>query len=250
MSSLFTEPQNPGGWQMIGKTGIWLLIGFILAVLVFALMWVLGSDFFIESAGMFMAFVLVIVACLVTLIGMGIFSGLLNMAFGQDYYDFGKMFGFSVLANGLLVLLFLPIYVMMSGELTSLLFVYAIHVMFAFFISYTLVELTTNPSYAASNLIGTTLGFGLTLVIYMGIYSMTMGSSDVGDATMGTNSLYLYILSPFLISYVLIPLMHGIWTQIYYAIYTWGNNPLFIPQLADVTQTQETEDEVTVDLPQ
>ena len=54
----------------------------------------------------------------------------------------------------------------------------------------------------------------------MGIYSMTMGSNDVGESTMGTNSLYLYILSPFLISYVLIPLMHGIWTQIYYGIYT------------------------------
>ena len=82
----------------------------------------------------------------------------------------------------------------------------------------------------------------------MGIYSMTTGSSDVGVATMGTNSLYLYILSPFLISYVLIPLMHGIWTQIYYSIYTGGNNPLFVPQLADVTQAQEIEDEVTVDI--
>ncbi|AKH32896.1 hypothetical protein XF24_00567 [candidate division SR1 bacterium Aalborg_AAW-1] len=250
MSSLFTEPQNPGGGQLIGKTGIGLLIGFVLAILVFALMQVLGSSFFVKSAGMFMAFILVIVSFVVTLIGMGIFSGLLNMAFGQDYYDFGKMFGFSVLANGLLVLLFLPIYLMMSGELTSLLFVYAIHVMFAFFISYTLVEFTTNPSYAASNLIGSTLGFGLTLVVYMAIYSMTMGSTDAGEATMGTNSLYLYILSPFLISYVLIPLMHGIWTQIYYSIYSGGNNPLFIPQLADITQTQEVEDEVTVEIPQ
>ena len=104
-----------------------------------------------------MAFIMVIVSFVVTLIGMAIFSGMLNMVFGQDYYDFGKMFGFSVLANGLLVLLFLPIYLMMSGDLTSLLFVYAIHVMFAFFISYTLLEFTTNPSYAASNLIGTTL---------------------------------------------------------------------------------------------
>lgn len=209
---------------------------------------VLGSEFFVESAGMFMAFIMVIVSFIVTLIGMAIFSGLLNMVFGEDYYDFGKMFGFSVLANGLLVLLFLPIYIMMSGELTSLLFVYAIHVMFAFFVSYTLIEFTTNPSYAASNLIGTTLWFGLTLVIYMGIYSMTMGSADVGESTMGSNSLYLYILSPFLISYVLIPLMHGIWTQIYYGIYTWGNNPLFVPQLADITQSQEVEDEVTVDI--
>ena len=123
--------------------------------------------------------------------------------------------------------------------------------MFAFFISYTLVELTTNPSYAASNIIGTLIGFGLTLVIYMGIYSMTIGSDDAGQSTLGTNALYLYILSPFLISYVLIPLMHGIWTQIYYGIYSGGNNPLFIPQLADVTQVQEQqEDEVTVEIPQ
>ena len=57
-------------------------------------------------------------------------------------------------------------------------------------------------------------------MIYMSIYAMTMGSNDAANSTMGSNSLYLYILSPFLISYVVIPLMHGIWTQIYYGIYT------------------------------
>lgn len=250
MSALFTAPQNPGGGQIGGKTGIGLLIGLILAILVFALMGALGTDFFIESAGMFMAFILIIIACLVTVIGMGIFTGLLNMIFGQDYYDFGKMLGFTILANGLLVLLLLPIYLMMSGTLSSLLLIYAIHIMFAFFISYTLIELTTNPNYAASQVIGTTLGFGITMVIYIAIYAMTLGSDDAGQASLGANSLYLYILSPFLIAYLIIPLFHGIWTQLYYSVYSGGNNPLFIPNLSQVTEIEHIEDEITVELPQ
>jgi Co/Zn/Cd efflux system component len=115
-------------------------------------------------------------------------------------------------------------------------------VIFGFFISYTLIEFTTNPSYSASSLIWSVLGFGITLVIYMAIYSATKEDVD------GTNTLYLHVLSPFLISYMIIPLFHGIWTQIYYGIYTGWSNPLFVPQLADVTQTQEEVDEVTVDI--
>lgn len=242
--SLINEPQNPGGWQIVGKTFIWLLIWGILAFLVFAIMSVLGTDFFTKSEGMFMALVFIIIACIVTLVGVGIFAWLLNLMFGSDYYDFAKMFGFSVLANGLLVFLFLPVYLMMSDSLESLLFVLAFHVMFGFFISYTLIEFTTNPSYSASSLIGSVLWFGITLVIYMGLYTSTKWDA------MGTNTLYLHVLSPFLISYMMIPLFHGIWTQIYYGIYTGGSNPLFVPQLADVTQTQEEVDEVTVEVPQ
>jgi hypothetical protein len=117
-------------------------------------------------------------------------------------------------------------------------------VMFGFFISYTLIEFTTNPSYSASSLIWSVLWFGITLVVYIAIYNITKW--DVK----WTNTLNLAVLSPFLISYTLIPLFQGIWTQIYYGIYTGGSNPLFVPQLADVTQTQEEVDEVTVEVPQ
>jgi MFS family permease len=242
--SLINEPQNPGWWQIVWKTFIWLLIGGILSFLVFAIMSVLWTDFFTKSEGMFMSLVFIIIACIVTIIGVGIFAGLLNLMFGSDYYDFAKMFGFSVLANGLLVFLFLPVYLMMSDSLDVLLFVLAFHVMFAFFISYTLIEFTTNPSYSASSLIWSVLGFGITLMIYMVIYNMTKWDVD------WTNTLNLSVLSPFLISYTVIPLCHGIRTQIYYGIYTGGSNPLFVPQLADVTQTQEEVDEVTVEVPQ
>lgn len=238
--TLINEPQNPGWWQIGGKTWIWLLIGIVLAFLVFAILSVLGTDFFVTGDSMFMALVFIIIACVVTIIGMGIFSGLLSMMFSSDYYDFGKMFGFSVLANGLLVLLFLPLYLMMSDTIDSLMIVYAFHVMFWFFISYVLLEFTTNPNYSASNLMWWMLGFGITLVVYMMIYSFNINNP------VGANNVYIYVLSPFLISYVCVPLFHGIWTQIYYGIYSSGNNPLFVPQLSDVTQTQEEVDEVNV----
>lgn len=242
MTSL-NEPQNPGWWQIWWKTAIWLLIGWVLAFLVFVIMSLLGNDFFTNSEGMFLGLVFVIIACVVTIIGMGILSWLLNLMFSQDYYDFGKMFWFSVLANGLLVLLFLPLYIMWSGTIETLMAIYAVHVMFAFFVSYTLIEMTNNPSYSASTLMGTTLWFGLTLVIYMAIYIST------SEAPLWQNMLYVYVLSPFLISYGLVPLCHGIWTQIYYSIYSSGSNPLFIPPVSDITHTQETPDEINIDIP-
>ena len=242
MMSLINEPQHPGWWQIIWKTFIWLLIGAILALLVFSLMYMVWSEFFVKSDWMFMSLVFIIIWCVVTLIGVGIYSWLLNLMFGSNYYDFTKMFGFSVLSNGTLVLLFLPIYLMMSDLLETLLFVFAFHVMFSFFISFLLIELTTNPSYSASSVIWSVLGFVVTIIVYVWIYTIT--ESDIN----GTSTLYLYILSPFLLSYTLIPLCHGIWTEIYYSIYMWWSNPLFISQLADVTQTQEEVDEVTVDI--
>jgi hypothetical protein len=240
--SLINEPQNPGWWQIVWKTFIWLTIGAILALLVFAIMYMLWSSFFMTWDGMFMSLVFVIIWCIVTIIWVWVYSGLLNLVFGSDYYDFAKMFGFSVLANWLLVILFLPIYLMMSDSLDILLLVLAFHVMFGFFISYSLIEITTNPNYAASNIVWSMLGFWITLLVYISIYKTI--DSDIT----GTTTLYIYILSPFLLAYTITPLCHGIWTQIYYGIYTGWNNPLFVPQLADVIQIQNEVDEVTVEV--
>lgn len=247
MSSFFVEPPHPDPWQMIAKTWIWLLIGIVLGLLVFAMMGVLWAEFFLEGEGMFKAFVFIVLACVVTLIGMAIFSWLLNMMFSQDYYDFWKMFWFSVLANWLLVFLFLPLYFMMAWDLNSLLLMYALHVMFAFFMSFMLLELTSNPNYAASDVIGSSLGFVVTLVIYVSIYIATIGTGV--EENTWSNVLYVYVLSPFLIAYVVIPLLHGIWTQIYYGIYSSGNNPLFVPQAQDMEVEEEAEeDEINIDI--
>lgn len=239
---ILNEPHNPDGGQIGWKVFLWLLIWGILAFLVFVLMSLLGNEFFTNSEWLFLWLIFVIIACMVTLIGVGIFSGLLNLMFGQDYYDFGKMFGLSVLSNGLLVLLFLPLYMMFSDSIHTLMTVYAVHVMFAFFVSYTLIEMTTNPSYSASTLMWTTLGFGSALVIYMMIYTMTK------ESALGQNILYVYVLSPLVLSYILLPLCHSIREKIYYSIYSNGSNPLFIPPVSDVAQTTEQVDEVTVDL--
>lgn len=246
------------------------MIWFILAIIVFILLSIFGSEFFLEGERMFLAFILILIAFVVTLVGMAIYSGLLNIMFNEDYYDFGKMFGFSVLANAFLVLIFLPIYLMMRENIQLLLFVYAFHIMFAFFISYTLIEFTTNPSYSSSNLIGTVLWFGIALIAYMGIYAVTMGYGEVADniskevsknvmvnvtenisekkVEIGKNSLYLFVLSPLLISYIFVPLLHWAWGMIYFMIYSGGSNPLFVPQPEDISIEEDEEDEVNVEI--
>lgn len=77
-----------------------------------------------------MAMIFMLVACIVTLIGTAVIAGTLNIAFGSDYYDFGKMFGFSILVNGLLMLLFAPVYFAFSSDLNTLLLILAFHIIF------------------------------------------------------------------------------------------------------------------------
>lgn len=186
--------------------------------------------------------IFMLVAFIVTIIGTSIMAGTLNIVFGSDYYDFGKMLGFSVLANGLLVLLFAPVYLALSGDLHILLLILAFHIVFGFFISYSLIEFTTNANYAGSSLIGTLLGFGVTMMIYLLIYNMNSGKEDMGT------TIYFLMLLPFLMSYTLIPLFHGVWSGIYYGIFSSGSNPFYIAPLNEVGQTQEEDNEVNVQL--
>jgi hypothetical protein len=239
------EPPHPGWGQIVGKTGIGLLTWVTVAFLVWIVISVLWTSFFQDGAGVFMAMIFMLVACIVTLIGTAVIAGMLNIAFGSDYYDFGKMFGFSILVNGLLMLLFAPVYFTFSTDLNTLLLILAFHIIFGFFISYSLIEFTTNPNYAWSSLIGTLIGFAITIAIYLLIYKSTINHNGASE-DMG-NIIYLLILLPFITAYTLIPLCHGIWSSIYYGIFGWWSNPFYIPSLTDINQVEE-EDEVNVQL--
>lgn len=240
---MFTiEPPHPGWWQIIWKTMIWLLTWVLISFLVFVIISALGSDFFTSWATLFLAMVFMLVACIVTIIGTAIIAGTLNIVFGSDYYDFWKMLWFSVLANGILVLLFAPVYLTLSGSVNTLLLVLAFHIIFWFFISYSLIEFTTNANYAWSSLIGTLFGFGLTMMTYLLVYNMTPHDDSMG------NTIYVLMLLPFIMSYTVIPLCHGIWSGIYYGIFSGGSNPFYIAPLNEIGQATEEDNTVNVQL--
>ena len=240
---MFTiEPPHPSGGQIIWKALIWLLTGVLISFLVFVIISTLGNDFFTSGATIFLSMIFMLVACIVTLIGTGIMAGTLNIVFGWDYYDFGKMFGFSVLANGLLAVLFAPVYLTLSEDLSILLLVLAFHIIFWFFVSYSLIEFTTNANYAWSSLIGTLIWFGITTMIYLLVYNMTSAADNIGDI------IYLLMLLPFIMSYTIIPLCHGVWSSIYYGVFSSGSNPFYIAPLNEISQETEEDNTVNVEL--
>lgn len=79
------------------------------------------------------------------------------------------------------------------------------------------------------------------MMIYLLIYKTTIGGSNA-------DLIYYLMLLPFLISYTLIPLFHGIWSGIYYGIFEAGSNPFHIPSLNEVSQVQENVDEINVEV--
>lgn len=79
------------------------------------------------------------------------------MIYTDKYYDMGKMFSLTLLINVILFVLFIPLYGLFSGDTNALFFVLALHIIFAVFVSYTAMEMSTNPNYSAVHLIGTSI---------------------------------------------------------------------------------------------
>ena len=80
------------------------------------------------------------------------------------------------------------------------------------------------------------------MMLYLLIYTMTKGDESMG------NTIYVLMLLPFVMSYTLIPLCHGIRSGIYYSIFSAGSNPLYIAPLNEVGQAVEEDNTVNVQL--
>lgn len=234
------EPYNPSGGQMIGKMFIWLVVGILLALLLFVIVSALGMDFFQEETGIFLSLLLVLLACMVTVIAATVTAGIYNLIFSSDYYDFGKMFGFILIAQSIIFVLMVPIYFLFSADISSLLLIVALHISFWWLMSQFLIESLNSPNYSPSHSIGVVIGYMLTLIIYLMMYKN-------GNET-PSYQIYISLLLPSIIGYTLMPLCHSIRSKLYYGIYSAGANPLYIPHPQDVSVSTTESDEVNITL--
>ncbi len=239
MSSL--EPYNPSGGQIAGKMFIWLIVGILIALLLFVVVSALGMDFFQEQTGIFLSLLLVLLACMMTVIATTVTAGIYNLIFSADYYDFGKMFGMTVIAHSIIFLLMVPIYLVFNNDINSLLLLIALHISFWSFIGQFLIESLTNPNYTSSSLVGALIGYMLTIIIYLMVYTN-------GTAADASYKIYVSLLLPAILSYTLIPLCHSIRSKIYYGLYAAGSNPLYIPNPQDVSLSAVESDQVNISL--
>lgn len=232
------EPSNTNGRQVLAKTSIGLVLGVLIAFLIFLILTFVGSIFTEALAGgggsltetnPLLPLILIMIAFVSTFIGNMIVAGLYSLFYSRKYYDSSKMFSFLILSNVIIFFILAPIYIVFNSEIDTLFLVLAFHVFFSIFISHAGLEFISNPNYSASYLVGTVMGFIFCIFLYALIHKYGYVFGDGSQV-----KLYMMMLFPSVLAYTFIPLWQGIWDVIYYKFYEVWNNFFYIPSLSEV----------------
>lgn len=235
--------------QLFGKVFIGLAVGACVSALLFAVLSAIGGLLGSEgSPSGILGILLAVIGFIAGMIGSFGLAFMYNLFFSKRYYNLKKMFGLNFTTSIIIFVLFILIYFLFSG-VTTLFTVLGIQIIFSLFITVNLIEFLAHPNYAASSLIGNTFGFILSTIIYLAITGGIQGQAF-------DSQVLIYIFLPAVVAYPLTILGAGIWDAIYYKFYEWGNNPFYLPSLAELSeedqaeleQTRKHQEEVNVDL--
>jgi len=242
----FNEPSNLSGRQLVGKVFIGILIGGVIAALLFVILSFMGGMFtsaFGQQAGAtvnpMLSLILLFIWFLSTFIGNIAVGGIYSLFYNRKYYNTSKMFGLLFLTNGILFFFLAPIYIVFASQIDVLFIILGFHILFSVFASAAQIEFSTNPNYSASSFMGNILWFALAFLAYALIYKMS-GSAAVQQR------IYLFMLLPPMLGYAIIPFGAGIREKVYYKFYELGNNGFYIPSVAE-TDDEEPEDTTNKD---
>lgn len=242
-SDFFNEPGNLSWWQLVGKVFIGVLIGWVIAALLFVILSFMGGMFtsaFGAQAGAtvnpLLSLILLFIGFLSTFIGNIGVGGIYSLFYNRKYYNTSKMFGLLFLTNGILFFFLAPIYIVFASQIDVLFLILGFHVLFSVFTSSAQIEFSTNPNYSASALMGNILWFVLAFLAYCLIYKMSW-SAEV------QHKIYLFMLLPPILWYGLIPFGAGIREKVYYKFYEMWNNGLYIPSVTEVVEEETQGDD-------
>lgn len=227
--SLDMTPPNTSGWELIAKTGIGIVIGWLLAFLLFIILTLVGgtftqllsSDTSVFVGNPLFPLLLLIIAFVVTFVGNILVASLYNAFYSARYRNVGLMFRMTIIANVLLFIFFAPIYLLFNGNIDALFFIIGFHIVFASYLSWCLIEITSNPHYAPSGIIGSTMWVALAMLLFATIMKAT-------DNAAIQDKIYLFLLFPPVLGYGAVPLAIGIWDMLYYRFYESGNDFFYI----------------------
>lgn len=243
------EPHDPVGRQILVKWMVWLVVWVIIAFLVFVillLVWGMITEALKNrtawalSINPLLPLILMVISFVGTFIGNIIIAGVFNLIYTDKYYDMGKMFNITLLLNVLLFFFFVPLYIVFAANIDQLFLILATHIMLTIFLCYVGIEITTNPNYSASHLVGWAWGMLVAMFCFAVVYKII----DLEAGTM-TN---IFLALPPVLWYSLIPLFHTIWEKIYYKFYSMWNNFLYIPSLSEVMVDAEDDASVNVNM--
>lgn len=246
-SNIFIEPANPSAMWLMWKTLIWVIIWILIAFFIFVMLMVFGWLFY-EAIRMTVSWnvwanpvlplIIMIIAFIAALLWNILVAVIYNLFFNYKYYDIWKMLSLSSIINILIFFIVAAIYLIYNKNPEVLLLILAFHIFFAVFISYIIMETSTNPNYAWVHIIWATIWVTISVFIFLVAYKSVNVSVWVWIER-------LFILPPIL-SYIIIPLFHWLREKLYYKFYEWWNNFLYIPSLDEVMVDEEEVEEVNV----
>jgi len=248
LTSLDIEPHNPTWRQVMIKWMVWLVVGTIIAFLIFVILilvawivdWALSPSDSGATISPLLPVILLIIAFIGTFLGNLILAGVFNLVYTTKYYDMRKMFSISLLLNIILFIFFIPLYFIFLGQIDILFLVLGLHILLTIFLCYSGMEITTNPNYAASSMIGSARWFAVAIFLFAMLYKIL-------NTNIGSQVNILMSLPPVL-WYLFIPLFQTLWEKLYYKFYSIGNNFLYIPSLNEIMIDAEDNSEINIDL--
>ena len=223
---LFKSEPSQSSWRgLVWKVFVWLVIGGIIAILLFLILsfvwWIFTNTStqisWFSSANPILSLIILLIWFLCSFIGNLAMAWSYSLFFQDRYFKTTKIMWILLLTNWILFLFFTPIYLVFGWEPNTLFLVLWWHIIFSIFLSSQQLETISNPNYSASSLVGNTLWFVLTILIY----SLIRKWSEVWGIQ---NQTYLLLLMPPVIWFTIIPLFLWIRERIYHKMYEIWNN--------------------------
>lgn len=221
------EPSNLNWWTIMWKIFLWLCVWLMMSFIIFMITILLGRDVFLTNP--LLPLILMVVAFVTTFVGNMIIASLYSLFMGRSYYDLSKTLIILLRTNVVLFLWLAPLYIVLHqpSNTTQILYMLAFHILFSIFISYIIIETVKNPNYTGSAFVWWIWWLCLCLSLY-GIISSVLSN---GSNTI--NHLVLLLL-PSICGYTIMPLCGALRDIIYYRIYQFGSNPLYISSISEV----------------
>ena len=236
LKNLDNEPSNSSGGQIIWKTFIGLLVWSVISALLFVILMFTSSIFSdaLQSndfVNPLLPWLLLFIWFLSTFIWNIIIAWLYNLFFAKKYYNFGKMAGFLLLTNAILLLMFFPLYLIFYWDIIWLFQLLWFHIIFSIFISANQIEFLSNPNYSWSALMWNVLGLSVSFLLYFIIQNFF-------SWVQATWKTYLMMLLPAIVGFSIIPLFAWIREKIYYRFYSMWSNAFYIPSISEVVNSE------------
>jgi len=260
---LMNAPYNPSATTLIGKMMIWLVVGVIVALIIFAITILFGNTMNLiiqwlwqvaKDSSPLLWMIMLVIAFLSSMVGNMLIALLYGLMYGGVYPSVGKLMTYALIANVMLFIILAPLYAIVYESVSSLFMVLWFHTIFSVFVTSVMNETSIDSHYALSSLVGGMIGMASVVLIFMLVFKvLILNKIDVTWVT--TSQIKIMLSLPALIAYSLIPLILAIWQKIYSWLYDMGSNFLYAGsrddrvQEAQMIQSQEIiEDEININI--